>query len=59
VLDQRDAELLEVPALSPAFTVERTAYDSRGRAVEHAVALYRGDRYAYHLILHRTPDQRN
>lgn len=58
VLDQADAQLLAVPALSPAFAVERTAYDSRGRAVEHAVALYRGDRYAYHLTLHRGPGMR-
>jgi GntR family transcriptional regulator len=58
VLDARDAEVLEVPALSPAFSVERTAFDTRGRAVEHAASLYRGDRYAYNLTLHRAPDQR-
>lgn len=53
VLEPADAELLDVPALSPAFAVERTVFDSRGRAVEHAEALYRGDRYGYTLSLHR------
>jgi GntR family transcriptional regulator len=59
VLDPDDAEMLEVPPLSPAFAVERTGYDARGRAVEHAEALYRGDRYTYNVILHRAHARRD
>jgi len=55
VLEPAEAALLEVPALSPAFAVERIVYDTRGRAVEHAEALYRGDRYGYSLTLQRGP----
>lgn len=53
VLEPADAAILGVPPLSPAFAMERTVRDSRGRAIEHAEALYRGDRYAYTLTLHR------
>lgn len=53
VLESDDAELLEVPIFSPAFAVERTAFDARGRAIEHAAALYRGDRYSYRMSLIR------
>jgi GntR family transcriptional regulator len=55
VLEPAEAELLEVPPLSPAFAVDRTVRDTRGRAVEHAEALYRGDRYGYSLTLQRSP----
>jgi GntR family transcriptional regulator len=55
VLEPAEAGLLEVAALSPAFAVERTVYDTRGRGVEHAEALYRGDRYGYSLTLQRSP----
>ena len=55
VLEPAEAGLLEVPPLSPAFAVERTVRDTRGRAVEHAEALYRGDRYGYSLTLQRSP----
>lgn len=53
VLEPEDAELLQVPTLSPAFAVERTVFDARGRAIEHAAALYRGDRYSYRMNLLR------
>jgi GntR family transcriptional regulator len=57
VLDSYDAALLEVPSFSPAFTVERTGFDARGRPVEHTEAVYRGDRYSYQMVLHRArPD---
>lgn len=39
-----EAALLDVPIGSPLMLVERTAWDRRGRAVEHARDLYRGDR---------------
>lgn len=53
VLSRETAALLEVPAFSPALEVERTAYDPRGRAVEHALSTYRGDRYSYHVVVRR------
>jgi GntR family transcriptional regulator len=39
-----DAEILHVERGAPLMLVERTGWDARGRAVEHAVDLYRGDR---------------
>ncbi|MEU8244940.1 GntR family transcriptional regulator [Nonomuraea sp. NPDC048916] len=53
VLGPADAEALQVPVFSPAFLVRRTGYDARGRAVERAESLYRGDRYAYDLVIYR------
>lgn len=53
VLDEPSAKALLVPAFSPAFHVKRTAYDSRGRAIEYAESLYRGDRYSYTLSITR------
>ncbi|MFD1933894.1 GntR family transcriptional regulator [Nonomuraea mangrovi] len=54
VLDPEEAELLQAMPLSPALLVERTAYDQRGRAVEVAKSLYRGDRYSYEIAIERT-----
>jgi GntR family transcriptional regulator len=51
VLDTDQAELLEVPAMSPALLVERVTYDVRGGAVELARSVYRGDRYSLELTL--------
>jgi GntR family transcriptional regulator len=53
VVEPTDAALLGVPAFSPAFNVERTGYDTRGRAIERAESLYRADRYSYHVTLYR------
>jgi GntR family transcriptional regulator len=55
VLDPEDAERLGVPAYSPAFEVKRTAVDTRGRPVERAVSLYRGDRYSYDITVQVNP----
>lgn len=57
VLNEADAAELLVPAFSPAFLVQRTAYDSRGRAVEYAESLYRGDRYSYTVSITRAAHQ--
>lgn len=54
VLDQITADLLAVPAFSPALLVERTAYDQRDRPLERAVSTYRGDRYSYQIALVRS-----
>lgn len=53
VLNPADAEALHVPPFSPAFRVERVAYDARGQAIERAESLYRGDRYSYQLTIYR------
>jgi GntR family transcriptional regulator len=53
VVEPDDARLLNVPAFSPAFRVERTGYDARGRAIERAESLYRADRYSYQVTLNR------
>ncbi|HMM83687.1 MAG: GntR family transcriptional regulator [Cryobacterium sp.] len=53
VLNESDAAELLVPPFSPAFHVQRTAFDSRGRAVEYAESLYRGDRYSYTVSITR------
>ena len=53
VVEPADATLLNVPPFSPAFNVERTGYDPRGRAIERAESLYRADRYSYHVTLFR------
>jgi GntR family transcriptional regulator len=53
VLDPSDAELLDVPPLSPALLVERVTCDQQGRRVELARSLYRGDRYAFEIRLRR------
>ncbi|MBA2300123.1 MAG: GntR family transcriptional regulator [Chloroflexi bacterium] len=39
-----EAGLLDVPVESPLMLVQRTAWDGRGRAVEHARDFYRADR---------------
>ena len=56
VLEAHEASLLDVPPFSPAFNVERTAYDGRGRPVERTEALYRADRYSYQVTLGPSQD---
>ncbi|GAA0411843.1 transcriptional regulator NagR [Microbispora corallina] len=53
VVDDAQAELLEVPPRSPALIVGRVAVDARGRAVELGTTLYRGDRYAFDVTITR------
>ena len=36
---------------APLLTMERTAYDDRGRVVEHGSHLYRASRYSFDLTL--------
>ncbi|MCG5216853.1 GntR family transcriptional regulator [Streptosporangium sp. KLBMP 9127] len=54
VLDPEEAGELAAAPFSPAMLVERTAYDQRGRAVEVARSLYRGDRYSYEITVLRS-----
>lgn len=58
VLEPSQAELLGVPAFSPAFRITRTSRDARGRAIEYAQSCYRGDKYSFQLtILRKQPAQ--
>ncbi|MDX3055519.1 GntR family transcriptional regulator [Streptomyces sp. NE06-03E] len=45
VVTRAEAQLLEVPELSPALLFERLTSDTAGRPVEYVHSLYRGDRY--------------
>ncbi|MFV0132029.1 GntR family transcriptional regulator [Streptomyces sp. HMX87] len=45
VVTRAEAELLDVPELSPALLFERLTTDTAGRPVEYVHSLYRGDRY--------------
>lgn len=49
----RQCELLEIPPESALLEVRRIGFDGRGRAVERAVSLYRGDRYQFSLTARR------
>ncbi len=51
VLSAEEAELLGVPPLSPALHMTRVTYDDRGRRIEYAKSLYRGDRYSIEVNL--------
>jgi GntR family transcriptional regulator len=55
VVDDAQAQLLEVPPRSPALIVSRVTVDARGRAIELATTLYRGDRYAFDVTITREP----
>lgn len=45
VATKAEAQLLDVPELSPALLFERLTTDTEGRPVEYVHSLYRGDRY--------------
>ncbi|MDT0397495.1 MULTISPECIES: GntR family transcriptional regulator [Streptomyces] len=45
VVTRAEAELLDVPELSPALLFERLTTDTGDRPVEYVRSLYRGDRY--------------
>lgn len=51
VLSAEEAALLDVPPLSPALCMTRVTYDDRGRRIEYAKSLYRGDRYSIEVNL--------
>jgi GntR family transcriptional regulator len=52
-LQRRHADLLGVPARSPAMEVSRRGIDNRGRVIEYGQSLYRADRYDFELTVHR------
>lgn len=45
VVTRGEADLPDVPELSPALLFERLTSDTRNRPVEYAHSIYRGDRY--------------
>ncbi|WSI44445.1 UTRA domain-containing protein [Streptomyces sp. NBC_01340] len=45
VVTRAEAELLDVPELSPALLFERLTSDTTGQPVEYVHSIYRGDRY--------------
>ncbi|MFJ2399414.1 MULTISPECIES: GntR family transcriptional regulator [unclassified Streptomyces] len=45
VVTRGEADLLDVPELSPALLFERLTSDTRDRPVEYVHSIYRGDRY--------------
>jgi GntR family transcriptional regulator len=53
VADADEAELLGIAAAAPVLDVRRVGQDARGRSVEWARSLYRGDRYEFTLTATR------
>lgn len=45
VVTRGEADLLDVPELSPALLFERLTSDTHNRPVEYVHSIYRGDRY--------------
>lgn len=46
-----EAQVLEIPAGSPVFAIDRTSLDQQERPVEYLHALWRGDRYDLQIRL--------
>jgi GntR family transcriptional regulator len=54
VLEPDVAKRLGVPEFSPAFKVQRVAFDARDRRIEYAESIYRADRYSYDFVIYRS-----
>lgn len=54
VVEEAEAKLLECAPFSPALKVTRSVQDIRGRHVEYAQSLYRGDRYSFDFNVYRS-----
>jgi GntR family transcriptional regulator len=52
-LTKTQADLLSTRRGGPAFEVRRITADNRGRLIEHATSLYRGDRYDFNVTFVR------
>jgi GntR family transcriptional regulator len=55
VLNEEEADLLEVPPFSPSLLVERLVLGQGGEIVEFARTLYRADRYRFEVNVMRAP----
>jgi GntR family transcriptional regulator len=53
-LEPHQAKLLQTAEFSAAFDVQRVSIDARGRRIEYAQSIYRGDRYSYELTVYRS-----
>lgn len=53
VVNDEEADLLQIPAFSPALLAERIVYDEQGRIIELAKSLYRADRYRFNVLVQR------
>lgn len=53
VLDEQEAQWLDVAAFSPALVVERQVYDQTGAVIECGKSLYRADRYRFEVNVGR------
>jgi len=51
------ARLLQVETGAPLFRIVRTVFDGQGVPVEFVTALYRSDRYVYHMSLTQSKGQ--
>lgn len=54
VLTEEEAKLLETAPFSPALHASRIVHDQRGRVVEFAKSIYRGDRYTFDFNIYRS-----
>lgn len=54
VLTEAESELLDCAPFSPALHVTRKVQDIRGRHVEYAKSIYRGDRYSFDFNIYRS-----
>lgn len=52
-LDRETAHALDQAVGAAALRVTRVTYTEAGRPVEHAMTIYRGDRYGYDLVISR------
>jgi DNA-binding GntR family transcriptional regulator len=47
LLDKEQAEALKAPVNTPSLMFTLTAFDLRGRTMEHCVSIKRGDKYDF------------
>jgi GntR family transcriptional regulator len=52
-LDAQQAHQLDQAVGAAALRVERVSFSKRGEAFEHAVTVYRGDRYSFDIVVGR------
>lgn len=55
VLNEEEADILEVPAFSPSLLVERLTLSGKGEVLEYVKSLFRADRYRFEMTVQREP----
>ncbi len=53
--DRKEARLLRIKEKDAVLLTERITSLEDGRPVEFAKSVYRGDKYKFHVVLHRHP----